>query len=156
MTSSKKVWFHLDMDGLDVVYQEHGFTYQKERDKFYISAVESSLTFFENEGITATYFLIAKDLDNPEKRQAVQHILSSGHNVACHGFRHRYLHDMTSVEKREEIVSAKKRSRTLSASRVTVFVPLAIRSTSRLFSFFAKPIIHTIAQSFPTIPSRNA
>jgi carbamoyltransferase len=103
----KKAWFHVDMDGLDAIYKGQGLVYRRERDDFYVSAVENSLIFFQEQGITATYFLIAQDLDDPAKRRAVDSLLRAGHNIACHGLRHRYLNQVSLAEKQEEIVSGK-------------------------------------------------
>jgi peptidoglycan/xylan/chitin deacetylase (PgdA/CDA1 family) len=97
------------MDGLDAIYQGHGTAYSCERDEFYISAVDNSLAFFEDEQVTATYFLIARDLEDPAKRDAVGRIVRAGHHIACHGLNHRYLNRISRAEKYEEIVSGKKK-----------------------------------------------
>ena len=95
------------MDGLDAICRGHGRAYRADGDRFYTSAVDRSLAFFNAEGITATYFLIASDLDNPERRAAVDALLRAGHRIACHSLNHRYLTRLTSGEKRAEIVDSK-------------------------------------------------
>src|SRR5688572_12078096 len=105
----KKVCFHVDMDGLDAIYQAHGQEYAEPRDDFYTSAVANSVRFFHEQGITATYFLIARDLDDPAKREAVHEVVRAGHNVACHSLNHRYLNRLATPEKREEIFAGKAR-----------------------------------------------
>lgn len=97
------------MDGLDAIYQGHGQTFRGSRDDFYLSAVENSLAFFEEQKTAVTYFLIARDLDDPVKREAIQHIVDAGHRVACHGLRHLYLNRISAHEKREEIFSSKRK-----------------------------------------------
>ena len=96
------------MDGLDAIYQGQGLRFRG-RDEFYSSAVENSLQFFERQGITATYFLIAKDLDDDFKRDAVRKIVKAGHKISCHSLNHLYLNKIDSRAKREEIVTAKRK-----------------------------------------------
>ncbi len=97
------------MDGLDAIYRGRGRVYSGERDDFYLSAVDNSLAFFAQEGIRATYFLIAADLDHPEKAAAIRRVAQAGHEIACHGLRHRYLNRISADEKREEIVAGKQK-----------------------------------------------
>src|SRR5687768_15063349 len=106
---SPKIWFHVDMHGLDAIFQAHGHVYREPRDEFYLSAVDGSLRFFEERGARATYFVIARDLDQPEKRRAIERVVAAGHYVACHGLNHKYLNRISSAEKREEIVAGKKK-----------------------------------------------
>ncbi|HEX7072094.1 MAG TPA: carbamoyltransferase N-terminal domain-containing protein, partial [Rhodothermales bacterium] len=104
-----KAWFHVDMDGLDAIYQAHGREYDRDRDDFYTSAVANALTFFGEQDVRATFFLIARDLDDPRKRAAIDAVVASGHRIGCHGLRHRYLDRSTLAEKREEIFDGKRK-----------------------------------------------
>jgi len=104
----RKVWFHVDMDGLDAIYRAHGREWKGGRDDFYLSAVDNSLAFFEREGIRATYFLIAGDLEDPAKRAALDRVVRAGHRIASHGLHHRYLNQISPAEKREEIFASRK------------------------------------------------
>lgn len=106
---TKKAWFHVDMDGLDAIFRGHGLSYDGATDRFYTSAVENSLAFFEEQRVRATYFVIAGDLDNAEKRAAIASVAKAGHHVACHGHRHLYLNRVTTAEKRDEIFTGKKK-----------------------------------------------
>lgn len=108
-TVAKKMFFHVDMDGLDAIYQGHGYVYSQPRDEFYLSAVDNSLALFERQGITATYFVIARDLDDPAKREAIRRIVAAGHQVASHGLNHLYLNRISSTGKRVEIIDSKKK-----------------------------------------------
>src|SRR5262245_52410157 len=116
-----KAWFHVDMDGLDAIYRAHNQAYSSGRDEFYTSAVANSIRFFDEQGITATYFLIAKDLDDSAKREAVQQIVAAGHNIASHTVNHRYLMSLSSAEKREEIFASKARIEDALGTQVTGF-----------------------------------
>ncbi len=106
---NKKVWFHVDMDGLDAIYQAHGRAWRGGRDDFYLSAVDNSLAFFEREGIRATYFLIAGNLDDPPKREALGRVVRAGHRIASHGFEHRYLIQSDAPTRRREIFDSRKK-----------------------------------------------
>ncbi len=104
-----KAWFHVDMDGLDAIYQGHGLPYNLARDDFYTSAVDNSLSFFAQQGVMATYFLIARDLDDPHKRPAIERVVDAGHRIASHSLNHKYLYKITSDQKREEIFASKQK-----------------------------------------------
>lgn len=105
----KKVWFHVDMDGLGAIYRGHGHPPLEGRDDFYLSAVENSLAFFAAQKIRATYFVIARDLDDPDKRAAIQSLVAAGHRVASHSMTHAYLNRISGAEKRKEIVASRRK-----------------------------------------------
>ncbi|MGH7818646.1 MAG: polysaccharide deacetylase family protein, partial [Candidatus Binatia bacterium] len=107
--SPPKTWFHLDMDGLDAIYEAHGRVYGGGRDAFYESAVRRSLEFFAAEGVRATYFVIARDLDDPLKRAAIEAVVRAGHPIACHGFHHRNLRLLDRAGKTVEVVDSKRK-----------------------------------------------
>src|SRR5262245_10259708 len=96
------------MGGLDATYRGHGRVWTGDRDDFYVSAVENSLEFFRTVQLTATYFVIARDLEDRAKRRAVEAVVRAGHPIACHGYGHRYLNCIGEADKREEIVTARK------------------------------------------------
>lgn len=104
-----KAWLHVDMDGLDAICQCQGRVPRGGPDGFFLSAVENSLRFFGLEGVTATYFVIARDLDDPVKRRLIRDIVRAGHQIACHGLNHRHLDRACSKVKREEVFTAKGR-----------------------------------------------
>jgi len=105
----KTVCFHVDMDGLNSIYKGHGYEFSETTDRFYLTAIDNSLSFFEEQGITATYFLIASDLDDREKLNRIKVLVRAGHKIACHGLNHRYLFRLTTKGKREEIITGKKK-----------------------------------------------
>ncbi len=107
--TSPKAWFHVDMDGLDVIYQGFGKIFKEKKDDFYITAIENSLSFFKQQGIIATYFLIAKDLDDSQKIPHIKRIIDSGHNIACHGYYHKPLCKLSKNDKCLEIIESKKK-----------------------------------------------
>jgi carbamoyltransferase len=109
VAGKRKAWFHVDMDGLDAIYAAHGRSYSGSKDMFYMSAVANSLRFFQEQGAKATFFAIARDLENPDKRQALQQVVAAGHNIASHGLNHLYLNQISGAEKRREIIESKAR-----------------------------------------------
>ncbi len=102
----RNAFYQVDTDGLAAIYRGHGRVWEG-RDAFFLSGVDSSLGFFEEQGVKATYMVIAEDLEDKEKREALRSVVDAGHEVACHGYRHRYLNRIESGLKREEIVDAK-------------------------------------------------
>lgn len=107
--ANKKVWFHVDMDGLDAICRAQGVQQPAGPNTFYGSAVDNALAFFESEGIRATFFVIATDLADAEKRAAVERVREAGHFLACHGYDHLLLNRSTAAEKHREIFDARKR-----------------------------------------------
>jgi carbamoyltransferase len=96
------------MDGLDAIYRAHGREHTG-RDDFYDSGVRNALRFFNDQGIRATFFVIASDLENPAKRDAIESVVAAGHHIGCHTLNHRYLEGIGRAEKTVEIVDAKAR-----------------------------------------------
>lgn len=105
----RRVWFHVDLDGLDAIHAAHGRAWSGARDSFYESAVDRSLGFFARHGIRATYFAIARDLDQPEKRAALERVVRAGHSIASHSLSHLYLNRLPGPAKRREIVDSRER-----------------------------------------------
>ncbi len=103
----RAAFYHVDTDGLAAIYRAHGQVWEGARDGFFLSAVERSLQFFASQQAKATYFVIASDLRDKDKRAALREVVGAGHAVASHGLHHRYLDRSTPAEKREEIFEAK-------------------------------------------------
>ena len=102
-----RTWFHVDTDGLEAIYRGHGRTFTGDGARFTRSAIDASLALFDACGVKATYFVIAEELDDAEKRAGFEEIVRAGHEIAGHGLRHRYLNRIDSAAKREEIVDGK-------------------------------------------------
>jgi peptidoglycan/xylan/chitin deacetylase (PgdA/CDA1 family) len=113
-------FFHVDTDGLAAIYRGHGRSWEGPG-SFFVSATESALLFFREIDVRATFFVIAEDLDDVGKLQALRSIVDAGHEIACHGFRHRYLHRVESALKHEEIVDGKARIEDVLGRRVRGF-----------------------------------
>lgn len=105
---ARSAFFQVDTDGLAAIHRAHGRVFEG-RDAFFQSAVEQSARFFDDMGVKATYMVIAEDLEDKEKQAALRGLVDAGHEMACHGFRHRYLDRSSTEIKREEIFDAKAR-----------------------------------------------
>jgi peptidoglycan/xylan/chitin deacetylase (PgdA/CDA1 family) len=102
-------WCHVDMDGLDAIYRHRGYLYSGRDGGFYRSAVENALEFFDAEGLRATFFFIAHDLDIEDRRQALADIRREGHAIASHGLSHQKLSTLPPKVRCAEIAESKKR-----------------------------------------------
>ncbi len=102
-------FFHVDMDGLDAIYRHRGYEYRGSDGGFYRTAVENSLEFFASLDLRATYFFIAKDLDDAERRRALGEIVKNGHAAGSHGVSHQRLSTLDEKRRRAEIFDSKKR-----------------------------------------------
>lgn len=105
----KKVWFHVDMDGLGAIYEGRKKHFSLPRDDFFLSAVDNCLEFFNDQKITATFFVIARDLDDPLKLRSIKKVSACGHHIGCHGYNHAMLYSLDSKKKENEIRIAKKK-----------------------------------------------
>lgn len=95
MTESQNIrpagFVHVDLDGLWTLagcygYPEaDGFT----DDPIFKLALPRLLGLFDDLEIKATFFISGRDLELPEKSEAVARIAAAGHELACHGYSHR-------------------------------------------------------------------
>ena len=70
VVAAARAFYHVDMDGLDAIFKASSKTWPGGPDRFYTSAVDASLAFFDAQRVRATYFVIVQDLDDPLKRAA--------------------------------------------------------------------------------------
>ena len=105
---NKKAFIHVDMDSLESIYEVHSKKLDKNGDDFYLTAVDNSIDFFDEFGVKATYFVVARDLEIPVRKTAIQKIVGAGHNVASHSVSHRFLRDIPLGEKKTEVVRSKQ------------------------------------------------
>jgi len=78
-----------------------------QKDSYEIEAnVDATLELVCDLGVRATFFVLGRIAqDQPE---VVRRIGSNGHEIACHGFRHRRIFNQTPDEFREDIAKAKR------------------------------------------------
>jgi carbamoyltransferase len=97
-----RTFVHVDMDGLDAIFAAHGREWHGE-DRFYRTAVEGAIEAFARHNISATFFVIARDVDDPGKRAAIDLVLKAGHRIASHSLTHRQLYSASDSEVIEEV-----------------------------------------------------
>ncbi|HOE97906.1 MAG TPA: polysaccharide deacetylase family protein [Candidatus Sumerlaeota bacterium] len=81
---------HVDLDGLWTLAGVYGFPEQDlfELDPVFNLAVDRLLELLGSRGIRATFFIVGRDLELPEKVDAVARIAAAGHRLANHSLRH--------------------------------------------------------------------
>jgi peptidoglycan/xylan/chitin deacetylase (PgdA/CDA1 family) len=100
---------HVDLDGGADVFAVHGWRYDLAGDPMFASGLANALDFLDAERVRATFFVIARDLDVPAKRELLDEIVRRGHDVASHSVTHRHLTRLPSDEKRREIADSRAR-----------------------------------------------
>lgn len=83
-----KATIQVDLDGLWTLYQYHGLTCHPWPDPVYTQALPRFLDTFLDFGVPATFFVIGKDAQCPEKQSGIKEIIKYGHEVANHSFSH--------------------------------------------------------------------
>ena len=78
----------VDLDGHWVNSSYYGNTVPEYPDDIFITSIPRYLDLFEKYGVKATFFVIGKDLEIPQKRALVKKINRAGHEVANHTYSH--------------------------------------------------------------------
>lgn len=99
---------HVDLDGADVIFRAHGRRYGGRGDPIYRSGMERLLSLFAAFDIRATLFVIAEDLNDPEKRAVLEHARAAGHDFASHTVTHPNLRAIGASQKRQELETSRK------------------------------------------------
>ncbi|MCE5231663.1 polysaccharide deacetylase family protein [bacterium] len=100
---------HVDLDGLWTLAGCYGYP---EGDSFaddptFNLALPRLLGLFDEFDIKATFFISGRDLELPEKADAVRRIAAAGHELACHGYSHRMdLEDLSDADIDDELARA--------------------------------------------------
>jgi len=78
----------VDLDGHWVNSSYYGDTVLEYPDDIFTTSIPRYLDLFEKYGVKATFFVIGKDLEIPQKRALVKKITRAGHEVANHTYSH--------------------------------------------------------------------
>lgn len=105
----QKAVIHVDFDGAGEIFAGHGVSYPFEDDAIFESGVENLLEFLQRNGVRATFFVVASNLDAPRKRRLLERAVAEGHEVASHTLTHAYLRSIDSSKKRVEISESRAR-----------------------------------------------
>jgi hypothetical protein len=100
---------HIDLDGATDIFRVHGWKYSGETDPLFESGLRNALEFFGQNGVRATLFVIAQDLENKRKRELLAEAVQCGHEVGSHSITHRHLTKLSRAEKRHEIFCSRER-----------------------------------------------
>lgn len=100
---------HLDLDGAEEISEAHGWRYDAAGDPLFESGLRSALRFFAANRVTATLFVIGRQLDDPGKRNLLAEAVRLGHEIASHTETHRSLLRLDRGEKRDEIRCSRER-----------------------------------------------
>jgi hypothetical protein len=110
MTSARQpAVIHVDLDGATEIYQIHGWRYEGSSDSLFVSGLRHALRFFAENRIRATLFVIARQLDDPRKRELLEEAVRQGHEIASHTLTHRCLPQLSRREKHREIFTSRDR-----------------------------------------------
>ncbi len=83
-----KATIQVDLDGLWTLYQYHGLPCPVWPDPVYTEALPRFLDIFLDYRVQATFFIIGKDAECPEKQSWIKKIIQAGHEVANHSYSH--------------------------------------------------------------------
>lgn len=91
-----------DMDGLEVLSEGYGVR-AGAQPSVYATAVPRMLDFLAEEGVRATFFVVAQDARDPQARAMLRRMVEAGHEVGNHSLRHRHLLGLSAAETRADV-----------------------------------------------------
>ena len=98
---------HVDLDGATHIYDHHGWANHYISDPIFESGMRNLLPFLEANGIRATLFAIASDLDSPIKRELLEGAVAAGHEIASHSLTHAEFDRLDANAMRLELAESK-------------------------------------------------
>lgn len=99
---------HVDLDGTRSIYNIHGWADPGGADPLYETGFANLLSFFEAEGVRATFFLIAEDLADARRRPLIEEAVRRGHAIASHSMSHPRFDGLSTERKRREVIESKE------------------------------------------------
>lgn len=101
---------HVDVDSLESIYEAHGGSFSDTHvaDTFFVRGLENCCTFFDEQGITATFFVVARDLERPVRKSALMSVVSRGHAIASHSMTHANIPMLPQDKMLEEVVQSRE------------------------------------------------
>jgi peptidoglycan/xylan/chitin deacetylase (PgdA/CDA1 family) len=113
MNEKPKAVVHVDLDGAGHIYRAHGWFYDYPDDPLFETGIKNMLNFFNVNGIKATLFTVASDLDDSRKREFLQEAVNQGHEIASHSLTHPFFYHLKYDEKQAQINESKEKIETL-------------------------------------------
>ena len=121
LDKSRLATVHVDLDGGTHIYRAHGWNPGFQRDALFASGLRRAMAFFAQRRITATLFVIAEDLADPEKRTLIVEAAAQGHEIASHTMTHRHLTALAPDERRKELRDSRDALEQVVGKRITGF-----------------------------------
>jgi hypothetical protein len=121
MPGNRYCTIQVDADGLWALGKLIGQDTPLEPDPVFELGIGRLLKLFDEFSVKATFFVVGRDLDSNSKVNMLRRVLETGHEIASHGMGHRYLSGMAQDERRDEMVSGKKRIEDVLGVKVTGF-----------------------------------
>ena len=78
---------HVDLDGAPNIYAHHGWSYDAEGDPIFESGMDHLLQLLDRNGLKATLFCIAGDVEDANKLRWLRKAVDEGHEIASHSSR---------------------------------------------------------------------
>jgi peptidoglycan-N-acetylglucosamine deacetylase len=88
MKSKKLATIQVDLDGLWTNLAYYGHQHPIYPDHIFTSSIPRFIQLFKKYDIKATFFTIAKDLENPDKAMLIKQLHNAGHEIANHTYDH--------------------------------------------------------------------
>ncbi len=99
----------VDLDGLWTTLDYYGHRQECWPDPFFEKAIPRYLDLFKKYNIKATFFLIGKDGEVPEKVAIIERIRDAGHEIANHTYSHPFgFRSLSLDQQRNEIVKGEE------------------------------------------------
>lgn len=105
-TNKRLSTVQIDLDGLWVLERLGGRLAEVANDPVFEVGLPRFLELFARHDIRATFFVNAADLEVSAKRVLLERVMKAGHEIANHGWTHRYLTALDSGEKEKELVES--------------------------------------------------
>lgn len=103
---------HVDLDGASHIFKSHGWHYNSHSDPLFASGLENLLNFLDRNGVKATFFAIASDLEDHNKLELLKEVVSQGHEIASHSLTHANFNELSLDQKRVEIAESRSKLET--------------------------------------------
>ena len=129
---------HVDLDGATHINRAHGWTTRFTKDALFASGLHRAMAFFAQRRITATLFVIAEDLADPEKRALIVEAAAQGHEIASHTVTHRHLTALAPDERRKELRDSRDALEQVIGKRITGFRAPGFRLDQETLSMVAE------------------
>lgn len=119
-------FIHIDLDGLWTLPDCYGYSEGDDftDDPVFAIALDRLLGLFRELGIRATFFIVGRDLELPDKARRVAAIAAAGHALASHS----YSHDLALERRDPDTVARELQDTNIAIERLTGTRPLGFRA----------------------------